>query len=94
MNGSNKPKSSPFFKDNGLLKVYRVSGHNLTQVAEAPVGHWCQGAAWSKDSKTILVQCMVEKEILAFKFDGAERLEKAGSIKVNGGPAGIRTAEP
>jgi hypothetical protein len=37
---------------------------------------------------------MVEKEILAFKFDGSERLEKAESIKVNGGPAGIRTAEP
>src|SRR4051812_28813138 len=31
MNGSNKPKSPPFFKDNGLLKVYRVSGRNLTQ---------------------------------------------------------------
>jgi hypothetical protein len=94
MNGSNKPKELPFFNDNGLVKIFRVSGHNLTQVAEAPVGHWCQGAAWSKDSKSLLVQCMVEKEITAFKFDGAKLLEKTGSIKVNGGAAGIRTAEP
>ena len=51
MNGSNKPKESPFFNDYGLVKIFRLSGHNLTQVAEAPVGHWCQGAAWSKDGK-------------------------------------------
>ena len=93
MNGSNKRKDSPFFNDNGLVKVYRVSGHGLTQVAEAPVGRWCQGTVWSKDGKSLLVQCMVEKEILAFRFDGA-KLEKVGSVKTNGGPAGIRTAEP
>ena len=94
MNGSNKPKESPFFNDFGLVKIFRLSGHNLTQVAEAPVGHWCQGAAWSKDGKQILVQCMVEKEIFAFSFDGGKNLQKIGSIKTNGGAAGIRTAEP
>jgi len=93
MNGSNKPKDSPFLNDHGLVKVFRLTGQNLAQVAEAPVGHWCQGAAWSKDGKTLLVQCMVEKEILVFRFDGA-KLEKTGSIKTKGGPAGIRTAEP
>ena len=36
---------------------------------------------------------MVEKEIYSFSFDG-KNLQKTGSIKVNGGPAGIRTAEP
>jgi DNA-binding beta-propeller fold protein YncE len=94
MNGSNKPKDSPFYADNGLVRIYRVLGHELTQVAEAPVGHWCQGAVWSKDGKGLLVQCMVEKEILAFRFEGGKSLEKLGSIKTNGGPAGIRTAEP
>jgi DNA-binding beta-propeller fold protein YncE len=93
MNGSNKPKDSPFFNDNGLLRIFRVAGHQLTPVADAPVGHWCQGAAWSKDSKTVLVQCMVEKEIYAFSFDG-KALQKTATIKTNGGPAGIRTAEP
>ncbi|HEX8165218.1 MAG TPA: YncE family protein [Beijerinckiaceae bacterium] len=93
MNGSNKPKDSPFFNDNGLVKLFRVTEDDLGFVAEAPVGHWCQGAAWSKDSRKLLVQCMVEKEIYAFKFDGAEGFDKTGTIKVNGGPAGIRTAE-
>ena len=93
MNGSNKPKNSPFFNDHGLVKVLSVKGKELAPLTEAKVGHWCQGLAWSKDGKTLLFQCMVEKEIMAFSFDGKE-LKPAGSIKVNAGPAGIRTAEP
>jgi DNA-binding beta-propeller fold protein YncE len=91
MNGTNAPKSSPLFNDFGRLRVYRVANRTLTPVAEARIGHWCQGAAWSRDSRTLLAQCMVEREILVFGFDG-RRLSPAGSVKVNGGPAGIRTA--
>ena len=93
MNGSNKPKASPFFNDHGLVKVLSVKGKELAPLTEVKVGHWCQGLAWSKGNRILLVQCMVEKEILAFSFDGKE-LKPAGSIKVNAGPAGIRTAEP
>jgi DNA-binding beta-propeller fold protein YncE len=91
MNGSNNSKSSPFFHDFGLLKILRLSNKTLTPVAQAKVGHWCQGAAWSSDGGTILVQCMVEKQIQIFKFDG-HKLSPAGAIKINGGPAGIRVA--
>ena len=92
MNGSNKPKTSPFFNDNGLVVVLAVEGAKLTKVTEAKVGHWCQGAAWSKDSKTLIVQCMIEQELQAFAFDGKE-LKPAGAIKIKGGPAGIATAQ-
>jgi DNA-binding beta-propeller fold protein YncE len=91
MNGSNKPKASPFFSDNGLVVVLSMSGGKLAKVAEAKAGHWCQGAAWSKDGKTLLVQCMVEQELQAFSFDGKE-LKSTATIKVKGGPAGIATA--
>jgi DNA-binding beta-propeller fold protein YncE len=91
-NGTNKPKSFPFFADHGLLKVFRVEGTKLTLVAEAKTGSWGQGIAWSKDNKTLLLQAMVEKELQVFSFDG-KTLTPAGAIKVNGGPAGIRTAE-
>ncbi len=93
MNGSNKPKNSPFFNDFGLLKIYRISGTELTPVTEAQVGHWCQGIAWSKDSKTVLAQCMVENEIATFGFDG-KTLTKTAPIAMKVSPAGIRTAEP
>lgn len=92
MNGSNKPKSSPFFNDNGLLVILSVNGAKLAKVTDAKVGHWCQGAAWSKDGKTVLVQCMIEQELQVFDFDGKD-LKPAGAIKVKGGPAGIGTAQ-
>jgi DNA-binding beta-propeller fold protein YncE len=95
MNGSNKPKDSPFFAENGKLLIYARNGRELTKVAEAPVGKWCQGIAWNKKSSLVLVQCMVEQEIHVFKFTGvtAKGLTKSSTIKTTGGPAGIRTAE-
>ncbi len=91
MNGSNKPKASPLFNDHGLLRIFSLNGTKLTPVADAKVGHWCQGAAWSRDNKTVMVQCMVEQELQSFGFDG-KSLSTAGVIKLTAGPAGIRTA--
>jgi DNA-binding beta-propeller fold protein YncE len=91
-NGSNKPKASPFYNDYGLLKIMRIKGKELAPLTEAKIGHWCQGVAWSKDDRMLLVQCMVEKEIMLFGFDGKE-LKPAGSISLKAGPAGIR-AQP
>ena len=93
MNGSNKPSASPFFNDFGLLKVYRISGTELAPVAEAKIGHWCQGMVWSKDSKFVVTQCMVESELIAFSFDG-KALTRTSTLKMQVSPAGIRTAEP
>jgi len=93
MNGSNKPSASPFFNDFGLLKVYKISGTDLTPVAEAKIGHWCQGMVWSKDSKHVVAQCMVENELIAFSFDG-KTLTRTSTLKLQVSPAGIRTAEP
>jgi DNA-binding beta-propeller fold protein YncE len=92
MNGSNKAKESPFYADNGKLVLLRAKDMKLTKVAEAPIGHWSQGAAFSPDGKTILVGNMIEKNVQVFAFDGRS-LKEVGRIKVNGGPAAVRTAE-
>jgi DNA-binding beta-propeller fold protein YncE len=89
MNGSTSPKSSPLFRDFGILKVYSLANKTLTPVAETRVGHWCQGSAWSRDGRMVFVQCAVEREIQVFTFDG-KTLTAAAPIKVNGGPSGIR----
>jgi DNA-binding beta-propeller fold protein YncE len=92
MNGSQRAKTHQAFNDHGLVKIFRVEGPKLTFVTQAKVGRWGQGAVWSRDSKTILTQAMIEKELQILSFDGKE-LKMTGAIKVNGGPAGIRTAE-
>jgi Lactonase, 7-bladed beta-propeller len=91
MNGTNRPKDHPAFNDYGLLQIFSIKGTNLTKVAQAKVGHWCQGAAWSKNNKTVAIQCMVEKNLQAFKFDG-RNLRSAGTVALSGGGAGLRTA--
>jgi DNA-binding beta-propeller fold protein YncE len=92
MNGSNKPKDSPFFNDNGKLVVLAVNGKKLSRVAEAKIGHWSQGVAFAADGKTVLVGNMVEKTVQVFTLaDG--KLASAGAIKVNGGSAAVRFAD-
>ena len=92
MNGSNKPKESPFFSEQGKLVLFRVDGQQLVRVGEAPIGRWSQGVAFSHDGRTILVQNMVENDIIVFRLDGGV-LQESGRIALRGGGAAIRTAD-
>jgi YVTN family beta-propeller protein len=93
VNGSNKPKDSPFYADHGKVLVYRVEQKKLTKLAEAPIGHWSQGVAFTPNNQYVLVQNMVEKNIMIFKLAG-DKLEDTGQrLPMKGGPAAIRTAE-
>jgi DNA-binding beta-propeller fold protein YncE len=92
MNGSNKPRESPFFANNAKLLLYKVDGTRLHPIAAAWMGHWPQGIAFSADGKTILAQNMVEKEIWVYSWDGTTLKDTRQRIKTNGGPCGIRTA--
>jgi DNA-binding beta-propeller fold protein YncE len=89
--GSNRAPNHPFYSDAGLAVVFAVNGTELTKVAEAKIGKWNQGIAWSRDGKTLLAQNMVEKSLSVLAFDG-KTLKVTGEIKVNGGPEGLRTA--
>jgi DNA-binding beta-propeller fold protein YncE len=91
-NGSSLAPSHPFYNDHGLLVVFGVSGTSLTKVAEAKIGKWPQGVAWSRDGKTLLAQNMVENSLSVLSFDG-KSLKVTGDIKVKGGPEGLRTSE-
>jgi DNA-binding beta-propeller fold protein YncE len=93
MNGSNKPKDSPFYNDAGKLVLLRVSGADLAREGEAAIGHWSQGAAFTADGKHIVVGNMVEKDIQVFRLDGTTLKDTGVRLGVKGGPAAIRTAD-
>ena len=94
-NGSAKPKGTPFaYSDKGKLILLRINGNKATRLAEAPIGVWSQGVAFSKDGKTILVQNMVEREIQVLSFDGKRVKDTGQRITVSGGPSAIRVASP
>ena len=92
-NGTGKPLNSPFYNAFGKVLLYAVNGARLTKVSEARIGRWSQGMAYSGDSKTLLVQNMVEKDIQVFRIEGDELRDTLHRIRLNGGGAAIRTAE-
>ena len=49
LNGSTSPPTSPRYKDHALLTIFAVSGTTLSKIAEAPVGKWSQGVAFSTE---------------------------------------------
>ena len=94
-NGSAKPKGTPFaYGDKGKLILLRLDNLKASRLAEAPIGVWSQGVAFSRDGKTILVQNMVERELQVFSFDGTNVKDTGQRIAVKGGPSAIRVASP
>lgn len=88
INGGNKPKGSPFRNDTGILGVYSINKGKLAKVTEIKSGNWCQGVGWRKDSKLIILQCMVDSNITSYSFNGS-KLAPIGVIKTKGGPGGL-----
>jgi len=90
MNGSNKPKDSPFYNPNGKFVLLKVSGKKLLPVASAPIGTWSQGLAFSADGSTVLVQNTAEQQIQVFRI-GNEQLEDNGQrLQLKGVPVAMR----
>jgi DNA-binding beta-propeller fold protein YncE len=91
--GSSKSASSPFYHDHGALVVFVVDGKSLRKMAEAPIGRWSQGIAFSKDGRTILVGSMIDHALDVFRWEDG-KLSPGTKLDVGSGPAAIRTAWP
>jgi hypothetical protein len=91
--GSNKAKESPHFNPGGRLLMFKVEKTQLTEVAEAKLGHWTQGIAFGADGRTVATQNMVEKDLMVFRFEGGKLTDTGQRIARKGGPASIRTAK-
>jgi len=90
--GSALPPSSPFYHAFGKVVLLGISGGRLVKLSEERVGRWSQGAAFSHDSNTLLVQNMVEKDIQVFRIELDQLRDSWHRIKVSGGAAAIGTA--
>ncbi len=78
----------------GQLMVFGVANGKLTRVAQADMGHACQGAAFSDDGKMVLGQCSVERAVAVYHFDG-KALSRDGSatLTFQSRPGAIATAK-
>jgi DNA-binding beta-propeller fold protein YncE len=90
--GSTRPKDAPQYKPNGMVVLYRLDGGKLTKVSEAPIGAWSQGAAFSKDGKTLVVGNMIQKNMQVFKNDDGKLTDTGQTIPTGGGAAAVRAS--
>lgn len=92
-NGTASVRSDPKFDSVlGLLEIYAVGAGTLTPVTRADTGHWCQGAVFSRDGHTVLLQCAAEREIEIFHFDGTSLTRDPANIPLVSRPGAIATA--
>ena len=91
--GSTRPSNSPMFHDHGRLWMFAVVDGALKPLAEAPIGRWSQGIAFSKDGKTVLVESMIDHALNVFRWDG-KKLTAGPNLDVKGAPAAIRSSWP
>ena len=92
-NGTTKPASSTFLGTQGRLTLFAIEGQAPRLVAEAPIGKWSQGIAFSRDGRTILVENMVERSLSVFRWENGV-LAKGDPLPMPAGPAAIGTAGP
>ena len=93
VSGSNKASNSPFYRAQGRVVVFSVDGKRLSKLGEADTGNWSQGAVFSPDGGTLLVQNMVQKNIMVYEVGFFGVRDTGQRIQLKGGPAGIRTAD-
>ena len=93
-NGTASVRSDPKWDSVlGLLEIYKVGDGTLTPAGRSDTGHWCQGATFSRDNKTVLLQCAAEREIEVFHYDGSNLTwDKGASIAIGARPGSIATA--
>ncbi len=91
-NGSAAVPTSPFYNAFGKVVLLWVSSGRLVKLSEERIGRWSQGAAFSADSNTLLVQNMVEKDVQVFKIEFDQLRDTWHRIKLSGGGAGMGTA--
>lgn len=91
-NGSAFPPSSPFYNAYGKLVLLGIAGGRLVRLSEERIGRWSQGAVFSADSNTLLVQNMVEKDAMVFKIELDQLRDTWHRVKLSGGGAAFGTA--
>lgn len=93
LQGSTKPKSSSFYRDYGRLVIFAVEDAELRKLAEAPLGRWSRGIAFSKDGRTILVGSMIDDGLDVFRWEDG-KLTEGVKLDLGSGPAAICTPWP
>lgn len=90
MDGSNLPTDNPSRKPRGRVQLFEIRNGGVARTAELPGGEAGQGIVFTADSRRLLVQFNVEKQIAVYEVDGSTLRDTGVRIPIAGGPASLR----
>jgi DNA-binding beta-propeller fold protein YncE len=91
MDGSNLPADNPARKPRGRVQLFEIRRGKAVRTADLPGGEAAQGIVFSADSRTMLVQFNVEKQIAVYAVNGGALKDTGVRIPIAGGPASLRS---
>lgn len=91
MDGSNLTADNPGRRPRGKLTLFELRDGRALQVGELPAGEAGQGVVFTADSRRILAQFNVEKQIAVYAVDGGRLTDTGTRLAFTGGPSSIRS---
>jgi DNA-binding beta-propeller fold protein YncE len=91
MDGSNLTTDNPGRKSRGRILLFEIRAGEAVRTADLPGGEAAQGIVFSADSRRVLVQFNVEKQIALYAVNGGKLKDTGMRIPIAGGPASLRS---
>ena len=91
MDGSNLTPDNPGRHARGKVVLFAIRDGQAVKVSEAPGGEAAQGIVFTADSKYLIVQFNVEKQLAFFAVNGGHLRDTGHRIALSGGPSSLRT---
>ncbi|MFP3549665.1 YncE family protein [Paraburkholderia sp. SIMBA_049] len=91
MDGSNLTPDNPGRHARGKVVLFAIRDGQAVKVSEAPGGEAAQGIVFTADSKYLIVQFNVEKQLAFFAVNGGRLRDTGQRIALSGGPSSLRT---
>jgi hypothetical protein len=91
MDGSNLTPDNPGRHKRGKVVLFAIRDGHAAQVAEAPGGEAAQGIVFTADSRYLIVQFDVERQLAMYAVDGGKLRDTGARIPLAAGPSSLRT---
>lgn len=89
IDGSNKPKSSPFY-GTARYRLFSVDGGQLRPVSQIVGGQWLQGHAFAPDGQSVLVQDAANRQIRLYRQMGGALSDTGERLQLEGAPSAVK----
>jgi DNA-binding beta-propeller fold protein YncE len=93
LNGSNLPRDRFYYHPRSYVSLLKVEGKKVRKVSQTDVGGLAEGVAFSPDGDYLYVGNFLDGDITILRRQG-DRLTKAGTLKLPGHPASMRSNTP